>query len=158
MSAMSVRCVITAFAQPHPDFYGPGLRFSFSLGANHGVPQAVISYASYLTETLLTLVVVSGVAFAVLYGARRMGIGRPSGPVRLVGHLPLDSRRSVYLVRIASKVIVLGVAEGGMTKLAELEASDLPTQEDSKGDFSSVLARVLYARKSKAKDVTGAPS
>ena len=37
--------------------------------------------AGYLLETFLTLVIVCGVAFGVLYGARRLGLGRPSGPI-----------------------------------------------------------------------------
>ena len=84
------------------------------------------SYAGYLIETFVTLAVVCGIAFAVLYGARRLGIGRAQGPIELVGQLPLDPRRGVYLVKIGAQVIVVGVSEGGMTKLAEMPATDLP--------------------------------
>ena len=78
-----------------------------------------MSYAGYLLETFATLVVVCGLAFVVLVGARRMGIGRASGAIRLVGQLPLDARRAIYLVRIGESVLVVGASEGGLTKLGE---------------------------------------
>ena len=100
------------------------------------------SYAGYLVETFVTLVVVCGVAFAVLYGARRLGIGRKEGPIELVGHLPLDARRGVYLVQIGAQVIVVGVSEGGMTKLAEMPASDLPPREPREPpSFAAIFRR-----------------
>ncbi|HEY8072499.1 MAG TPA: flagellar biosynthetic protein FliO, partial [Labilithrix sp.] len=85
--------------------------------------------ASYLTETFVTLVVVCALAFVVLYGARRLGVGRPRGPISLVGQLPLDARRAIYLVRVGEQVIVVGVGEGGFTKLGEMPAADLPKGE-----------------------------
>lgn len=104
--------------------------------------------AGYLVETFVTLVVVCGLAFVVLYGARRLGIGRPRGPISLVGQLPLEGRRAIYLVRVAEQIIVVGVGEGGFTKLAEMPAEGFPTTPESPA-FSEVLARVL-GKKEKA--------
>jgi flagellar biogenesis protein FliO len=102
------------------------------------------SYAGYLVETFVTLVVVCGLAFVVLWGARRVGIGRPSGPIELRGTLPLDGRRVIYLVKVGSQVYVVGVGEGGFTKLGELPESDLPAVVASSGtSFADVLARVM---------------
>ncbi len=91
------------------------------------------SYAGYLLETLLTLVVVCGAAFAVLYGARRLGVGRPSGPLALAGHLPLDARRAIYLVRVGAQVFVVGASEAGFTKLGEMPAAEVPAQARGAG-------------------------
>ena len=101
--------------------------------------------ASYLVETFVTLVVVCALAFVVLYGARRLGVGRARGPISLVGQLPLDARRAIYLVRVGEQVIVVGVAEGGFTKLGELAATDLPKGEPAAPPppFADILARVL---------------
>ena len=107
------------------------------------------SYAGYLLETFLTLAAVCGVAFAVLYGARRLGIGRPHGPIELVGQLPLDARRSVYLIKIGAQVIVVGAAEGTMTKLGEMAAADLPAS--AVGAAPSFAALFARAQKKKAK-------
>jgi flagellar protein FliO/FliZ len=102
------------------------------------------SYASYLVETFVTLVAVCALAFVVLWGARRMGLGRPSGPIELRGHLPLDARRSIYLVKVGTQVFIVGVGEGGFTKLGEIPASDLPEAlRAGSSTFADVLSRVL---------------
>lgn len=103
--------------------------------------------AGYLVETFVTLVVVCGLAFVVLYGARRLGIGRPRGPISLVGQLPLEGRRAIYLVRVQEQIIVVGVGEGGFTKLAEMPAAGFPEAPETPA-FSEVLARVLKKEKS----------
>jgi flagellar biogenesis protein FliO len=105
------------------------------------------SYGGYLLETFLTLLAVCALAFVVLYGARRLGIGRASGPIRLVGQLPLDARRFIYLVKVGSQVIVVGVGEGGFTKLGEISAAELPPDAPASGAaFTDVLKKVLGGR------------
>ncbi len=105
------------------------------------------SYAAPLLETFVTLLAVCAIAFLVLYGARKIGIGRARGPVELAGHLPLDARRAIYLVKVGASVLVVGVGEGGFTKLGEVPATDLPAGNDD-GDtrptpFGRVLARAF---------------
>lgn len=104
------------------------------------------SYANYIVQTLVTLVAVCAIAFIVLYGARRLGIGRPRGPISLVGLLPLDARRSIYLVKVAEQVIVVGASEAGFTKLGELASADVPAEAEAPAPFADVLARVLKKR------------
>ena len=102
-------------------------------------------YASYLLETFATLLAVCGVAFVMLLGARKMGVGRaPTGGVELLGRLPLDARRSVVLVKVGATVFVIGVGDGGMTKLGELPAADVPREAaQPSSTFAGVLARAL---------------
>jgi flagellar biogenesis protein FliO len=76
--------------------------------------------ASYIVQSLVTLLGVAALAVLLLYGARKTGMGRPSGPIELVGRLPLDGRRTVYLVRVESTVFVLGSSEAGLVKLGEV--------------------------------------
>lgn len=105
-------------------------------------------YASYIVQTIVTLLAVCAIAFVVLYGARRLGIGRPRGPVELVGLLPLDARRAIYLVKVAGQVIVVGASEAGFTKLGELAADALPPEvEPARADFGDVLGRVLRGKR-----------
>jgi flagellar protein FliO/FliZ len=102
---------------------------------------------AYLIETSMTLAAVCALALVVLWGARRLGVGRPSGPIELCGHLPLDARRSIYLVRVGGQVFIVGVGEGGFTKLGELAASDVPEGLPARGSpFADVLARALKGR------------
>ncbi len=101
------------------------------------------SYTGYLIETLATLLAVCAMAFLVLWGARRLGVGRPSGPIELRGHLPLDGRRSIYLVKVGAQLFVVGVGEGGFTKLGEIPASELPNTATKSATFTEALARAL---------------
>jgi flagellar protein FliO/FliZ len=99
----------------------------------------------YLVETLVMLVGVAGLAVLLLVAGRRLGIGRPTGPMQLVGRLPLDGRRAVYLVRVGDIVYIVGASEGGLSKLGELPKDGLEfPQGDAVGKpFEAVLARVL---------------
>lgn len=75
--------------------------------------------ASYVVQTLVTLLGVAALAVVVLYGARRAGVGRPTGPLEIVGRLPLDGRRAVFLVRVGGTVYVVGSSDAGLVKLGE---------------------------------------
>ncbi len=84
----------------------------------------------YVLETVVTLFLVAGLAVAVLYAVRRLGVGRPTGPLQLAGRLALDARKAIYLVRIGDTVYVIGASEAGLTKLGELPSSavDVPLE------------------------------
>jgi len=100
-------------------------------------------YGSYLVETVLMLVVVSGLAFFAMVLAKRVGVGRAHGPIELVGQLPLDARRGLYLVKVGSRVFLVGVGEGGFSKLGEVPASEVPAGEKPPTSFSDIFARAL---------------
>ncbi len=104
-------------------------------------------FATYIVETLVTLVAVVALAILVLVGARRFGIGRPLGPLELVGRLPLEGRRAVYLVRVADRVFVLGASEAGIEKLGELDPNSIQPSLPDRGGFRDALARILAGRK-----------
>lgn len=115
------------------------------------------SYAGYIVQTTVTLLAVCALAFVVLYGARRLGVGRPRGPVELVGLLPLDARRAIYLVKVGDQVIVVGASEAGFTKLGEMAARDLPeARKAEQAPFADVFARVLGRERASARSGGGA--
>jgi flagellar protein FliO/FliZ len=99
---------------------------------------------TYIVETLVTLLGVVALAVLVLYGGRRLGVGRPSGPLELVGRLPLDARRAVYLIRVGKLVYVVGASEGGLTRLGELDADAVPVAGPGApaSRFADILARM----------------
>jgi len=96
---------------------------------------------TYLVETFVTLVAVVALAVLVLAAGRRLGLGRSSGPLELVGRLPLDARRAVYLVRVGKLVYVVGASEAGLTRLGELDAEAIPPVASVEG-FGDVMARL----------------
>ncbi len=83
--------------------------------------------AAYVLQTVVTLVGVGALGILLVYGARRAGVGRASGPLAVIGRLPLDARRAVYLVRVGRAIYVIGASEVGLVKLGEMTDSDLAT-------------------------------
>ena len=103
-------------------------------------------FTTYIVETLVTLVAVVALAILVLVSARRFGLGRPLGPLELVGRLPLEGRRAVYLVRVAERVFILGASEAGIEKLGELDPNSIQPSLQNKAGFREVLARILEGK------------
>jgi flagellar protein FliO/FliZ len=102
----------------------------------------------YLIETLVALAAVAALCVLVLYGARRLGVGRPVGPIELLGRLPLEARRSIYLVRVVDQVLIIGASESGLRKLGELPRSALVDGEPAQAvpRFAEVLSAALGRR------------
>jgi flagellar biogenesis protein FliO len=100
----------------------------------------------YVVETVVTLSLVLGLAVLILFAARRVGIGRPSGPLSIAGRLVLDPRRAIYLVRVADSVYVIGASEAGLAKLGELDPKLLgafePAGRVEAAGFRQVLERL----------------
>jgi flagellar biogenesis protein FliO len=73
------------------------------------------------------LVGLSLVAAALLL-ALRAWAGRPSvtAGMRVLGRLALEPRRSIYLVEIGGRCFVVGVGDGPMAMLGEVEAPPAP--------------------------------
>jgi flagellar biogenesis protein FliO len=103
----------------------------------------VTPVVSYVVQSLITVAAISALAVLVLYAARRIGVGRPSGPLALVGRLPLEGRRAVYLVRVGETVYVVGSSEAGLVKLGEFARQELGAADDAPATtFSQVLSRI----------------
>jgi flagellar protein FliO/FliZ len=102
----------------------------------------------YVVETLVMLAGVAALVVLVLTAGRRLGMGRPGGPLELVGRLPLDARRAVYLVRVGETVYVVGASETGLSKLGEIpkDGIELPKGETGPRGFRDVLARAFERR------------
>ena len=102
--------------------------------------------ARYVLQTVLTLAAVAGLAVLILYAARRVGVGRPSGPLSIVGRLVLDARRAIYLVRVGEQVYVIGASEAGLSKLGEIAPETLGTPLEAHADGSAPGFRQLLER------------
>jgi flagellar biosynthetic protein FliO len=105
-----------------------------------------------------------GVVCLVAWGALRLlagrGVGKASGAVRVVARCPLEPRRSVYVVEAAGRCFLIGVGDGPMAVLAELDAERLKADVDAgvpSVRFADVLARAL-GRRAKAEPTAAAPS
>jgi hypothetical protein len=81
---------------------------------------------SYVTESVAILLVVALLVVVVSLAARRAGLGRALGPIELLARLPLEPRRSVYVVRVVDRLLIIGCSEAGLVKLGELPKGALP--------------------------------
>jgi flagellar biosynthetic protein FliO len=99
-----------------------------------------------LAVSLVSLGVVCLIAYVSLRFLSRRGVGRASGPIKVLARCPLEPRRSLYLVETAGRCFLLGVGDGPMTTLAEVPVPELPSAAAparSAARFSDVLGRVL---------------
>ena len=95
-----------------------------------------------------------GVVCLVAWGALRLlagrGVGKASGAVRVIARCPLEPRRSVYVIEAAGRSFLIGVGEGPMTVLAELDGDKLKAAAQvanvAAPGFAEVLARALGKR------------
>jgi flagellar biogenesis protein FliO len=83
-------------------------------------------------QTVVTLAGVVALAVLLVYGARRAGVGRATGPLAVVGRLPLDARRAVYLVRVGRAIYVIGASDGGLVKLGEMPETEFAELQGEK--------------------------
>lgn len=78
-------------------------------------------YGAFLVETLVILTVICALAWVILrYGLRRVG-WRQTGPLKVLARLPLEPRRTLYVVEAPGKTLLIGVSEGSVATLAELD-------------------------------------
>ena len=86
------------------------------------------SYGGLLLRTLLALAIVIALVWILLrWGLRRLTPGAAGGgrALRVVARQTLDGRRSVVLVEAAGRYLLLGVAEGSVRLITELERAQV---------------------------------
>jgi flagellar biogenesis protein FliO len=92
-----------------------------------------------LVKTLLSLSGVIGLMVALMMVAKKyMVAGRPGQSavveVEILGQRALQPKRSVFVLKVLNKVIVVGMTEHGMQSLTEIEDADsLATVEERLG-------------------------
>jgi len=108
--------------------------------AGDNVRRGMSPLAHYVVETLVTLAAIVALSVLVLAGARRAGMGKSGGPLELVGRLPLDARRAVYLVRVGPTVYVVGASEAGIAKLGEVAPELVDANREGNTDVASATS------------------
>jgi flagellar biogenesis protein FliO len=100
-----------------------------------------------LAMSFASLGLVCVLAYVALKWLSGRGVGRALGAVRVLARCPLEPRRSVYLIETAGRCFLVGVGDGPMALLAEVDAAKVaelsPTTTAARGSFAEVLARVL---------------
>ncbi len=99
--------------------------------------------AAPLLKTFLMLAVVLGIAYLTLHKGlgklvERQNAGRR---VKVVERVALDTKRSLFVIEIDGKQMLIGGGEGGVVLLKDLEVPDAPAASQSVvGKFSDALS------------------
>lgn len=101
-------------------------------------PPPSPSLGAALAQTLLTLGAVCALAWWLLRWAARRGVGRsPAGVITVVDRVALDPRRTLFVVRVGAKVLLLGGSDGALALLTELDPSTVPEAPTPAEDAST---------------------
>jgi flagellar biogenesis protein FliO len=90
------------------------------------------------------------VAFVVVRLLRRGLEGRAVGDqvVTVVARVPLEPRRSLYVVRVGGKTLLLGASEMGLGLVTELDGDAVPTTTStSAGQRFTDLVAAAWGRR-----------
>lgn len=110
-----------------------------------------VSPTGGVLKMALGLAVVLGVMAVITWVLKRMmpGVGNKQSVVRIVGGVSVGSRERVVVLEVAGRWIVVGVASGQVSHIANLEmgsaslAESNPTNSVASGDFTHTFAHWL---------------
>ncbi len=101
-----------------------------TLAQSTEVPPETTGFGAQLARTALSLLAVCGASWWILRFAAKRGIlARPSQSklLTILDRIALDARRSIVIVKVGEKALVLGVSDEGIRTLSELDAAALLT-------------------------------
>lgn len=96
-------------------------------------------YGELLVGSLVVLGLVCLAAWAVVrFGLRRVWTPRPGGVLDVVARVPLEPRRSLYVVEVGGKTLLVGTSEMGLSVLSELDRDAVQAKiEQGRGNARS---------------------
>ena len=84
------------------------------------------SYGWFLIETLLVLGAVCALAwFGLRWLSRRAFALGGKGPIKVLARTALEPRRTLYVVEVGGKTLLIGAGEGPLATLAELDGREV---------------------------------
>jgi flagellar biogenesis protein FliO len=127
-----------------------------------------VAAASYGDLLVTSLVVLGGVCIAAFVVVRLVGRFLATGRVRgahlldVVARLPLEPRRSLYVVEVAGKTLLVGTSEMGLSVLSELDGEQVRARATSRPTFGELVRQAWTRRRTRGEvgvePVTGAGS
>jgi flagellar biogenesis protein FliO len=110
------------------------------------------SYGDLLVTSLVVLGAVCVAAFvAVRVFGRLLATGRARGAhlLDVVARVPLEPRRSLYVVAVAGKTLLVGTSEMGLSVLSELDAGEVRARVAERVTFVDMVKAAWAKRKRK---------
>jgi flagellar protein FliO/FliZ len=128
----------------------PSLCTTLAQAAEVGAGGTAPDLGSSALQMIFGLLVVLGLLIGSLWLLKR--ISQPRGPIagllRVVAGVAVGSRERVVIVELGNSWLVLGVAPGQVSTLAEIPRQEVPTTPEtaSAKDFSAWLKQVASRR------------
>jgi flagellar biogenesis protein FliO len=89
------------------------------------------NYGLFILETLAALAVIALGAWALVrFGSLKLARGKEGSRMRVIERLPLEPKRTLYLVELDGMELLVGVSEGAMGFMAKGEDGQKRTAED----------------------------
>jgi len=119
------------------------------------------NFGMLLFKTIGSLIIIFILIFIVVYYFKKFIIGKKgaggnAGSMQIVGNLYLAPKKSLYLVKIGKKIVVLGVTENNISRISELdeeEFEELKAMESSDShsmltqQFNGILNKLMKKEK-----------
>ena len=112
--------------------------------------EAGASYGDLLVTSVIVLGCVCVAAFvAVRVFGRLLAAGRAKGAhlLDVVARVPLEPRRSLYVVEVAGKTLLVGTSEMGLSVLSELDAGEVRARVAKRVTFAEMVKAAWQRRK-----------
>lgn len=116
------------------------------------MPGSGSEAASYGDLLVMSLVVLGGVCVAAFVAVRLLGRFLATGRTRgahlldVVARVPLEPRRSLYVVDVAGKTLLVGTSEMGLSVLSELDRAEVRARVVERPTFAE-LVRTAWAKR-----------
>ncbi|MCX5744164.1 MAG: flagellar biosynthetic protein FliO [Proteobacteria bacterium] len=113
---------------------------------------------------LTSLLVLGGVCIAAFVVVRVVGrilsTGRPRGAhlLDVVARIPLEPRRSLYVVEVAGKTLLIGTSEMGLSVLSELDGGEVAARRDAPRATFADLVKQAWQRRTAPGSKPAAPA
>lgn len=104
---------------------------------------AAVSPAGGVLKMILGLALVLAVMALVTWGLKRMmpGAGGQQSAVRIVGGVSVGSRERVVVLEVAGRWLVVGVAPGQVSAIANLDIGSIAVANNAAdGDYQAAIA------------------
>lgn len=109
------------------------------------MPGSGVEAASYGDLLVTSLVVLGAVCVAAFVVVRVVGrwvlTGRTRGAnlLDVIARVPLEPRRSLYVVEVAGKTLLVGTSEMGLNLLAELDGAEVRARASARPTFADLV-------------------
>jgi flagellar protein FliO/FliZ len=104
---------------------------------------SVPNFGELAFKTLLILGFIIILVYVILYLLKRFvyrkNFGKPNNSIEMLDFVPLVAKKSICVVKVVDRILVLGISENNISKLSEIDDQDV--QQDWLVQFNKHTAK-----------------